>query len=368
MENMQCQVLNMQRVQALEAWLKTTNTNLTQVNGQRKYGGPPEVWDGPPPGVRCEVFISKIPRDTYEDLLIPLFSSVGELWEFRLMMNFSGQNRGFAYAKYGTAAMASDAIRLLNGYMLEPGSHLSVRRSTEKKKLFIGDLPAVTKQEELLQVLRVLVEGVERVSLKAGVGIEGVSAIVAFSSHHAASMAKKVLLEEFKKKFSLNVSIKWHSVEKVNLEDPPCPQKAPSILLPSSLKPPSALPPHLAPSPSVPPGFCRAVGGPTAPKLPYPRHSSPSSSQGKMVLAGCPVLLLQKMCEANGFGQPGYEMFYSHAGSDGFLYFNYKLHIHGAPTTFEGLVMILPGPSASNMLKEAERAAAQQVLQRRGRR
>lgn len=45
------------------------------------------------------------------------------------------------------------------------------------------------------QVLRVLTEGVERVSLKAGPGIEGVSAIVAFSSHHAASMAKKVLVE-----------------------------------------------------------------------------------------------------------------------------------------------------------------------------
>lgn len=38
-------------------------------------------------------------------------------------------------------------------------------------------------------------EGVERVSLKAGLGIEGVSAIVGFSSHHAASMAKKVLVE-----------------------------------------------------------------------------------------------------------------------------------------------------------------------------
>lgn len=44
-------------------------------------------------------------------------------------------------------------------------------------------------------MLRVLTEGVERVSVKAGPGIEGVSAIVAFSSHHAASMAKKVLVE-----------------------------------------------------------------------------------------------------------------------------------------------------------------------------
>lgn len=45
------------------------------------------------------------------------------------------------------------------------------------------------------KVLRLVTEGVERVSLKTGPGFEGVSAIVAFSSHHAASMAKKMLVE-----------------------------------------------------------------------------------------------------------------------------------------------------------------------------
>lgn len=109
-------------------------------------------WDGPTPGARCEVFISQIPRDTYEDLLIPLFSSVGPLWEFRLMMNFSGQNRGFAYAKYGSPAMASSAVHMLHGHILKPGFHLSVRRSTEKRHLCMGGLPAVTKPGDLLQV------------------------------------------------------------------------------------------------------------------------------------------------------------------------------------------------------------------------
>lgn len=110
------------------------------------------MWEGPIPGARCEVFISQIPRDTYEDQLIPLFSSVGPLWEFRLMMNFSGQNRGFAYAKYGSSILATTAIRLLNGRMLEPGFHLCVRRSTEKRHLCIGELPAATRQEDLLKV------------------------------------------------------------------------------------------------------------------------------------------------------------------------------------------------------------------------
>ncbi|XP_074503930.1 dead end protein 1 isoform X1 [Sebastes fasciatus] len=377
MENKQSQVLNVERVKALETWLKATDTNLKQVNGQRKYGGPPEEWDGPSPGAHCEVFISQVPRDTYEDLLIPLFSSVGPLWEFRLMMNFSGQNRGFAYGKYGSPAVATEAIRLLHGHMLEPGFRLSVRRSTEKRHLCIGNLPATTRQQDLLQVLRVLAEGVERTSVKAGPGIEGVSAIVTFSSHHAASMAKKVLVEAFRRQFALNISIKWQSAVKPSQDEPAPPHRPLKSHLPSPLKPPrhimsspqpSAVPPRAARPPSVHVGFSRAVGGPTAPQHPPPLSSSYSSSfQGhpaSTASSSSPVMLLHKLSEATGVGQPLYEICCSHAGPDGFLYFAYKVCIPGITAVFNGLVMILPGPTATTTLEEAQRAVAQQVLQK----
>nr|XP_020466919.1 dead end protein homolog 1 [Monopterus albus]QBA57712.1 dead end [Monopterus albus] len=364
MESKQSQVLNLDRVHALETWLDKTNTKLTQVNGQRKYGGPPEVWDGPIPGVRCEIYISQIPRDTYEDLLIPLFSSVGPLWEFRLMMNFSGQNRGFAYAKYGSATVANNAIRLLNGHMLEPGLRLSVRRSTEKRHLCIGDLPAATRPDQLLQVLCLIAEGVERVSLKAGPGIEGVSAVVAFSSHYAASMAKKILVEAFRKKHAMNISVKWQSSEKSSLDEPLVPPKPSKCLIPSPSKPPrhilhsSFLPPRLAHPPSIPPGFSRAVGEPRATRHPDSLCSSTSSQ----VSATYPVMRLLKLCEATGLGQPLYEVSYSHAGPDGFVYFTYMVCIPGITMPLKGFVTVLPGPTSITMLEEAQQAAAQQVL------
>ncbi|XP_034740236.1 dead end protein 1 [Etheostoma cragini] len=366
MESKQSQVLNAERVKALETWLGMTDTKLTQVNGQRKYGGPPAVWDGPAPGARCEVFISQIPRDTYEDLLIPLFSSVGPLWEFRLMMNFSGQNRGFAYAKYGSPAVATKAINLLHGYTLEPGFHLSVRRSTEKRHLCMGNLPDGTQQEELLQVLRVLAEGVERLSLKAGPSIEGVSAIVAFSSHHAASMAKKGLVEAFKKKFAMNISVKWQSAAKPSPDEQ---HKPPKSLVPSTVKPPRHIlhsqplrpPPRLACPQSTPLAFCRAVGGPTATTPPSTTFQGPPASPAH---ASSPVTLLRTLCEATGVGQPLYEIYYSHAGPDGFLYFTYDVCVPGLSAAFKGLVLILPGPTAVSMWEEAQRAAAQQVLHR----
>ncbi|KAM4585666.1 dead end protein 1 [Fundulus diaphanus] len=266
-DDARCQV-SIQRAQALEAWLKTTNIKLTQVNGQRKYGGPPEVWDGPTPGERCEVFIGHIPRDTYEDVLIPLFNSVGPLWEFRLMMNFSGQNRGFAYAKYGTPALASEAIRKLNGYTLEPNWNICVRQSTEKRCLCIENLPPTSDQEVLMQVLRRLVDCVERVSLKTGSRIKGVSAVVAFSSHYTASMAKKDL-------------------ENAEEEQP---EKRPYSLSGEGLPnvtDSAALRKHLPVPPPVSQGFCRAVGEPLFPRHPQPRFppSSSPNSQQHMVCA-----------------------------------------------------------------------------------
>ncbi|KFV65722.1 Dead end protein 1, partial [Dryobates pubescens] len=87
---------------ALLAWAKATGITLVQINGQRRYGGPPPGWVGSPPCAGSEVFIGRLPQDMYEHELIPLFQSVGTLYEFRLMMTFSGLNRGFAYARYSS--------------------------------------------------------------------------------------------------------------------------------------------------------------------------------------------------------------------------------------------------------------------------
>lgn len=36
----------------------------------------------------------------YEDDLVPLFEKAGRIYEFRLMMEFSGENRGYAFVMY----------------------------------------------------------------------------------------------------------------------------------------------------------------------------------------------------------------------------------------------------------------------------
>ena len=62
--------------------------------------GPPEGWQGGPPSRGCEVYVTRIPRDCFEQELLPVFSRAGEIYEMRLMMDHNGLNRGYAYVKF----------------------------------------------------------------------------------------------------------------------------------------------------------------------------------------------------------------------------------------------------------------------------
>lgn len=57
-------------------------------------------WEGPCPPRGCELFVGKIPRDVCEEELVPLFERAGRIYEFRLMLEFTGENRGYAFVTY----------------------------------------------------------------------------------------------------------------------------------------------------------------------------------------------------------------------------------------------------------------------------
>lgn len=58
-----------------------------------------------------QVFCGKIPKELYEDELIPLFEKCGEIWDLRLMMDpMTGQNRGYAFITFTTRAAANEAV------------------------------------------------------------------------------------------------------------------------------------------------------------------------------------------------------------------------------------------------------------------
>ena len=60
----------------------------------------------------------------YEDELVPVFERAGKIYEFRLTMEFSGENRGYAFVMYTTKEEAQLAIRILNNYEIRPGKFI----------------------------------------------------------------------------------------------------------------------------------------------------------------------------------------------------------------------------------------------------
>ncbi|KAM6225199.1 dead end protein homolog 1 [Rhynchocyon petersi] len=205
-----CERVNPENKAALEAWVRETGIRLVQVNGQRKYGGPPPGWVGSPPPPGSEVFIGRLPQDVYEHQLIPLFQRVGRLYEFRLMMTFSGLNRGFAYARYSSRRGAQAAIATLHNHPLRPSCLLLVCRSTEKCELSVDGLPAGLSRRTLLLALQPMSSGLQEVLLLSSPRQAPTQiALLKFSSHRAAAMAKKALMEGQSALFGEQVTVEW---------------------------------------------------------------------------------------------------------------------------------------------------------------
>ncbi|XP_075141443.1 putative RNA-binding protein 46 [Leptodactylus fuscus] len=202
---------------ALLALMEKTGYSMVQENGQRKFGGPPPGWEGPPPPRGCEVFVGKIPRDVYEDELVPLFEKAGRIYEFRLMMEFSGENRGYAFVMYTNKDQALQAIRTLNNYEIRPGKFIGVCVSLDNCRLFIGAIPKEKNKEEILEEMKKVTEGVVDVIVYPSAADKTKNrgfAFVEYISHRAAAMARRKLIPGTFQLWGHTIQVDWADPEK----------------------------------------------------------------------------------------------------------------------------------------------------------
>ncbi|VVC93386.1 unnamed protein product [Leptidea sinapis] len=195
--------------------MRKTGYPIVQHNGQRIYGPPPN-WMGPCPPKGSEVFIGKLPRDIFEDELVPLFSKVGTIYELRLMMDFSGSNRGYAFVTYTTKAEATAAVCMLDGYEIRPKRNIGVVRSVDNRRLYIGNLPKYKTRDDVLQELTKRVEGITDVILYSNCYDRSQNrgfAFVEFMSHKAAAMARRALIPGCVKLWDRDLIVDWAEPE-----------------------------------------------------------------------------------------------------------------------------------------------------------
>ncbi|KAL3884588.1 hypothetical protein ACJMK2_024720 [Sinanodonta woodiana] len=180
--------------------LKETGYPLDITPGQRRYGGPPPGYEGGPPGNGHELVVGRIPRQWFEDKLIPLFQDFGKIYEIRLMIDSqTGYNRNFCFVSYCKKEDAEKACRLLNKYEVRPGKTLKANISTSKTRLYVGNIPKGKSGEELKEEFEKITPGIKDVIVYCTPEMQENNlknkgyCFVEYEDHKQASTAKKKL-------------------------------------------------------------------------------------------------------------------------------------------------------------------------------
>lgn len=177
--------------------MERTGYEIVQRNGQRIYGGPPPNWQGPPPSKGTEIFVGKIPREMFEWELVPIFEMCGFIYELRLMMDFSGSNRGYLFVRYSKREEASRALKELNNFEIRPGKFIGVIPSVDNRKLWISGLPKNRSADEIRDEMSKLTDGVTAVSIYYSYTDKTKTrgyAFVEYLTHRHAALARRKLV------------------------------------------------------------------------------------------------------------------------------------------------------------------------------
>uniref|UniRef100_A0A1A8CNL1 Synaptotagmin binding, cytoplasmic RNA interacting protein n=1 Tax=Nothobranchius kadleci TaxID=1051664 RepID=A0A1A8CNL1_NOTKA len=195
--------------------LERTSYTLDVTTGQRKYGGPPpeSVFSGPQPTIGTEIFVGKIPRDLFEDELVPLFEKAGPIWDLRLMMDpLSSLNRGYAFITFCAKEGAQEAVKLCNNYEIRPGKHIGVCISVANNRLFVGSIPKNKNKEQIVEEFSKVTEGVSDVILyhqpddkKKNRGF----CFLEYEDHKTAAQARRRLMSGKVKVWGNLVTVEW---------------------------------------------------------------------------------------------------------------------------------------------------------------
>ncbi|XP_067285230.1 APOBEC1 complementation factor isoform X2 [Pseudorasbora parva] len=205
-----------QKETALRTLIQRTGYHIHQENGQRRYGGPPPGWEGPSPERGSEIFVGKLPRDLFEDELVPLCEKFGKIYEVRMMMDFNGNNRGYAFVTFSTKQEAKNAMKQLNNYEIRNGRLLGVCASVDNCRLFVGGIPKTKKREEILAEMKKVTDGVMEVIVYPSAADKNKNrgfAFVEYESHRAAAMARRKLLPGRIQLWGHPIAVDWAEPE-----------------------------------------------------------------------------------------------------------------------------------------------------------
>ncbi|CAD6201407.1 GSCOCG00000210001-RA-CDS [Cotesia congregata] len=196
--------------------MNSTHYELVQENGQRRLTAPEFTKEYRDRIKGAEVFVGRLPRNCYEDELMPVLEKAGRLLELRLMLDFSGTTRGYAFAMYKDAKSAGRARAMLDGYEIRPGHRINVVKSVDNCKLFFGGVPKDKTKAEFIEELRKIFDGISNVYLYPNAEDPSLNRgfiFVEFKDHRSAAMARRKLIPGRVMLWDHEVAVDWAEPE-----------------------------------------------------------------------------------------------------------------------------------------------------------
>lgn len=181
---------------------------IVQCNGCKKFG-PPLHYQGEEPSPECELFIKDFPRDYQEFQLIPHFERFGEIYDFRLMMDYDNNNRGYAYIRFLKKEAADTALDVMRYFLLPNGSVLQVQKSYNKCRLFVSNLPTDVSQKQVKDVFQHIFPKLCDIVLYVNELSNRAFGFLDFPDHNSALEAKRLASPGTLDLFGRQVKIVW---------------------------------------------------------------------------------------------------------------------------------------------------------------
>ncbi|KYQ49467.1 RNA-binding protein 47 [Trachymyrmex zeteki] len=205
-----------QRTIRLLEMQRRTHYDLVQENGQRRLTAPEVARGERQRGKGAEIFLGRLPRDCYEDELMPLLEQMGRLLELRLMLDFSGSTRGYAFALFEDPRIARRACERLDGYEIRPGHRIGVVKSMDNCRLFFGGVPKTKTKSEFIEELTKILDGITDVYVYPNAHDRNLNRgfiFVEFKDHRAAAMARRKLIPGKVMLWDHEIAVDWADPE-----------------------------------------------------------------------------------------------------------------------------------------------------------
>ncbi|KAJ6225341.1 hypothetical protein RDWZM_003886 [Blomia tropicalis] len=193
---------------------------IAQENGQRIFG-PPLDWseDVFLPEKGTEVFVGKIPRDCFESELIPLFQKPGQIYKMRLMIDFSGKNRGYGFVQYFNRENAKLAVSMLNNYEIRKNWFIGVMPSKNNNRLFFGNLPNNISRTEMVAEISKYTCGIKGAIYYGGLHRANGFGFVEYDNHKMTALARRKFFPGSILLFGRQPKVDWAKSEEDCEED-----------------------------------------------------------------------------------------------------------------------------------------------------